>query len=780
MSDERKKSNTTDPLPGGVPKPFPSLEEKAGHVKAQNIYALLVGIDRYDFFVDQPGDLNLNGCVRDSLEIERYLKETVQNPKERLHLRKLRSHLKNRPPAETPIDVDCAIDEEFEATRKHFLSSMLEFLQQAEEGDIVFIHYSGHGSTQSRPKALAHIDLNADGKSETIICCDSYVEEHGKRIPPIRDLEMRWMISQIASTNPHIVFISDCCNSSGNSRFLGSSIKVRTTETPDKAESRMIEDFVFYQKDEAIRALLDGENPEQFQIPPGRHVAIAACHSYELAKELKYPEGTFGVLTYHLLKTLRATKANISYRDLTKLLKAKASADVNNQSPQSYSPFTPDLDLKFMGGITTNDEPYYLVRPGSDDKTCVIDAGSLHGIYPVSEGKTWVALYPADANVSATDPETAISAFFTTIHPHESVLELADDIFPADTEFMKAVITASPAPKTKVCLLAEVDEQLIDMLNPEDELEQQLEMGMQLLQDKLKDNLFLDLVERPEDSQYAIFTYRYEGQLKYRITEKDGFDAIVEPRTGLTAENANAVIQEMAHIARWERTLKLEKGHYPIIKPGDIDMVMLNTEGEEMPIKDGQIVLEQKKMPDGSWQFPSFILKVELKNKEQVPLFCAVSHLSANYGVQSNLLPLDSHLGKKDFTDGGQQVKWQDWEVYVGAQFGADHEKGIAYTMHVPDSYIQRGILELEDHFQLIASTEQFDPLNLYLNGLDDPTSSRPFNPEPKPPSPLDLLLKEVNSRHGGFDTSVMPKKTKVSDWYTTRFTVKTRVVGGE
>lgn len=782
MGDDKKKSNTNENPEEGIPKPFPSFDGIAGHIDAQNVYALLIGIDQYDFFVDTPGDQNLKGCVRDSIEMERYLKETVENPGERLHIRKLRSHLSSTNPAQLNMDIACAIDEEFEANRQNILTSMLGFLQQADEGDIVFIHYSGHGSTERRPKELIHIDANSDGRSETIICSDSYAEKDGQRIGPLRDVEVRWLLSKISEKNPHVIFIADCCNSSGNSRVLGNSIKVRNTNTPDVEDDRLIEDFVFYQEEEAIRTLLDSEDAEQFQIPQGRHVSIAACHSYELAKELEFPEGQFGVLTYHLLKTLRSTKANISYRDLTKLLRAKTAGSVKNQAPQSHAPYTPDLNLKFMGGTTTSDTPYYLVRPGNSDKECIVDAGSLHGILPVSEGKTWLALYAADANISEANPADSIRAFVKEVLPHESILELEEGAnFPEGAEYMKAVITASPVPKTKVCLLVESDEQLIELTDQSTtEEEERLLAGLNLLRNELADNLFLEVVTRPEESQYTLFTYKFEGQYKYRIAEKDSFDALVEPKEGLNPENAKALIEEMSHIARWERTLNLVNKQNVLIQPGDIDIIFLDSDDNELPVEDGQLVLEQKRDDDGNWVYPAIKLKVALKNKSQVPLNCALAHLPPNFGVFPNLLPLDSQLGKRDFVDGGQEIHWKDWEVYAGSQY-VEHnpafEKGAPFKMRVPDSYIDRGIMELEDHFILIASTDQFDPLHLYQNSLDDPSGSRPFNPSPPPPSALDLLLKEVNSRHGGFDIESLPRKVKVRDWYTSCFSVKTKVV---
>ena len=528
-----------------------------------------------------------------------------------------------------------------------------------------------------------------------------------------------------------------------------------------------------------LRALLDSDDWEQFKIPASRHVAIWACHYFELAKEFDFDEGRFGVLTYYLLNILRATKANINYHDLTKLIRIKTKSKVRHQSPQSYAYFGRDLNYTFLGGSTTNEDPYYFVSPGDNEKECIIDAGSLHGVYPVSEGETWAALYHSDVNISEANPEDAIHVLFKEVRPHESVLELQeDDVFPADAEFLKAVIIASPVTPTKVSLMAEVEEDLVasEMLGT-------LQEGLSLLRDEVAKQASLEIVDKPEDSQYNLFAYQFEGQLKYRITAKDSISAVIPPHEGLNAENAKQLVEEMDQIARWERVLHLENKHPTLIQPGDIDIVVLDADGNEIPIVDGKIEMEanEKVLIDAeknisSWFGAPFYLKVEFKNKRQVPLHCALINLSANYGIYSNLLPSGTLLGKKDFVDGRDEIHWEDWEVFAGAPRGTEFSDVLPYDPYVPDSYVQRGVLETEDHYKLIVSTEQFDPLHLYKAGFDDPTGVKDGSQLPVN-SALDVLMQQVHTRHVGRRPDLARKKEKASDWYTTGFSLITRVV---
>ena len=743
------------------------------------VYALLIGIDKFQYFVNEEGDLDLYGCVRDSREIERYLKETVSNPKKQLFLRKLRSiHPDDIQPADLQ-KIPCAVDETLDATRETIIDSFLNFLTKAGKDDVVMLHYSGHGSFEYRPQELHHLDTpdNVDHRGETIICQDAYIMEGNNMIPPIRDFEMRWMLHKVAEKGAHIVTLMDCCNSSGNTRNMRKeTVKVRFSD-PKDPKRRAIQDFVFYQKDKKVAKLLDDlDLAKQFQIPQGRHVALYACHSYELAKEDAFPEGSFGVFTYYLLQTLRATKGNISYRDLIKLVRSKTASKVSYQSPQSYAVHTDDMNLQFLGGGLTDKHVHYTVRKDKKGQY-IMDAGTLNGIPPEKEGQTWINLFSAQTDVQKANPSTAIRAYLSKVGALESVLAFEEGVsIPGEPAFMKAIVTATPLEKTKVCIVTEINEEIIQLPDTlSTDKEKAVAKGAEILQTALGDSKYVQLVSAKESWDFRLFAYHFEGKEKYRIAQKDDIRAIVEPRTGFKEKTAKALVKDLDHIARWEKTLHLENKHNPVIKPGDVELVVMDPDNKEITDDGGTITLDQKQNDDGSWTAPQLKFKAVMKNKKQVPLYCALLYLANDFSINPSFFPADAHLGKLVFTDGHDKIEREQWEVYAGSQHveaSVSVNTGLEINFEVPDSFYNQGIHEVEDHFKLIVSTEQFDPLHLHQGALEEATSFRSTG-QKKVNSQLDALMKEVNTRAAGFNK---PKKTeKVTDWWTTLVTVKTR-----
>lgn len=734
-------------------------------------------MNEHQYFSEVEGDLDLFGCVKDSKAVEQYLKESIDAPEQRLFLRKLRSPV-------DPGDTDgrAATEESFLATRANVIDAFLNFLTQAKEEDRVIVHFSGHGSYEFRPKELWHLDPagNTEHKSETIICCDSYVLQGGSRIPPIRDLELRWLLAQVAKNNPHIITLMDCCHSSGNTRDSNSPRRIvaRFAKYKERKTRSSIDNFVFYQQDQESQMLLDTQTKD-FQIPIGKHVALYACHSYQLAKETEFPEGDFGVFTYYLLQSLRATKGNISYRDLIKLIRAKATQEVTEQSPQSFATQGIEMNLNFLGGSVAQNYQHYTLRPLEKVDQGVLDAGSLHGIPSEKEGKTWLSIYPHNVDIQSVKKEDAIRGYLIQVNAEKSIVKLEEGNFPPGVPFFKAFITATPLPKTKVYIETEIDEVIVRL--PENAISQKemaMKYGRDLLEGAIGKNPFLELVDKGENWQYRLFVYHFEGKEKYRIAQKDEVKALINPQEGFSNKSAQAIVNEMAHIARWERTLNLENPQNSIIQPGDIELTVLDSNDQFVTNPAGEIILHQiHEEANNTWSKPSLKFKVVMNNKEQIPLYCALVHLTPDFAINPNYLPADTHLGSKAYTDHEKFLEWERWEAYAGSHIrfkGKANKTGIPLQFSVPDVKFDRGIHEVEDHFKLIVSTEQFDPMHLYQGKLNDPMGDRNEVP-PEIKSQLDVLMNEVKTRNA--EWAIHSQEVTQSDWWTTLVTVKTRRV---
>jgi len=739
--------------------------------KKTKVFALLIAIDHYDL-----RGANLGGCVKDSLAVEQYLRDNIEEAGERLHLFTLRSPLASQADQMELEAPQPASRLSGEPTRTATIEAFMGFLGQARTGDAVLVHYSGHGSFETRPPELWHLDAEetSEHRAETLVCKDSFTTKKGAYIPALRDKELRWLLARVADQGPHVVMLMDCCNSAGNTRFKEEGTLARFTEPQGTADKNNIKTYVFYQLDAAVRKLLTVK-PTDFQLPEGRHVALYACHSYQLAKETTFPEGRFGVFTYYLLQTLRATRGNISYRDLLKLVRAKASLAVTKQSPQWHFVVPADGDLLFLGGTSPSATPAYTLTPTSNPQEASLDAGSLHGLVSPAVGETYFTVFSANEKLEKLDPTKIRQAKLLRLEPDHSILTFTDGQgFPAAKTLLKAIVAASPLAKTRVCIELEVAEELVSLTQVQDAaLRERLRAAQQKLTSILQDHAYLELVEKSAANwQYRLFIYVYQGEDKLRITEKDSVNALIAPRRGWAGPTMQALVAEMTHIAKWERTLSLQNPNPTIIQPGTVSLEVIDKEGQMITDHGGEIVLPAA-VP--GQPHPRLKFKAVLHQPLPMPLHCAIVHLRPDFAVNPGLLPADAQLGKIEYLDGGTRIKFEQKEIYAGSHVpmnGRLDPTGLYLEFSLPPTTGELPIDEVVDYFKLIVSTEQFDAMHLFQNNLERANVSRAGR---KPADTrLDSLLSEVQLRDAGWATASAAPPKKISDWWTTTVAVKT------
>lgn len=734
-------------------------------VKAK-IYALLIGINEYDYFETEPGQYNLNGCVRDSQAIADYLKENIADADKRLFIRNLQSPIPPNSISEE-VAVNCAAEDFFRATRQQIISGFQDFLTQATTEDTVLIYFSGHGLTYEQPEQLWHLaqENNGNHKGQALMCADTYIEDGADLIPSLKDWEIRWLMHQIAGdegTQPHIIMLSDCCHSGGNTRDfdLRSDLKIRglsDLKLKGGTNSKDIAEFIFYKSSKKAKKLLK-KHPESFDLPLVRHVTLSAAHNYELAKEMEFAEGTFGIFTYYLLKTLRATKGQISYRDLIKIIRAKTTDQINFQTPQYYATQTADADLLFLGGAIVQEAPYFIVRPmeatnkeSFNENIGIMDGGALHGIPLEKEGQTSITLVSPINN--ATTQKISLEGHLIQVGVHESIVQLKASIFPKNVPFLKARIINVPIPKTKIFITTEGKDS------------KKKAKGVALLKEALEKAVFLEVVQVATAAKYRLIVYLFEGQEKYRITKIDQSEALIAPKIGFNSTTVAVFVKEMEHIARWEHLLQLRNPHSTTIQEGDIELTAIDENGAKF--KEGVVSLIAT-----ANTIPELRLKVKMKNKKQVPLYCALIHLTSNYGIETNYLAPETLLGKKKYKDEAKKIKWKQWEVFALSHIpldGQTHPTGLFLGFTVSDEQLEQGIRTTYDHFKLIVSTEQFDARHLYQANLASPKGKRDFSA-----LPIQNVLEDITAEVQTRKKKKAKKSSKNADWWTSMLTVRT------
>ena len=263
-----------------------------------------------------------------------------------------------------------------ETTRKAILNAISQFLDATKDGDVLMLHYSGHGSYVADPMDPLGID-------QTLVPSD-YVSEQD-RSNDIRDKELARLLKVgLQGKSPAAFMLTfDSCHSGTITR--GNQAKKRGFDCGSLAFA--------YSRLERRSTLLTSE-----AIGRQGFTAISACRSSEVNHETTDERGKpIGSLAYALCRALATADDRTTYRDLfeqcTSIIRAKGL----RQTPQMEGP----LDQIALGDGTIQHQSYIpVIREGSD---AVLTAGTLMGLLPGSK----VALYARGTRVYAGGNELA-------------------------------------------------------------------------------------------------------------------------------------------------------------------------------------------------------------------------------------------------------------------------------------------------------------------------------------------------------------------------------------
>ncbi|MEP7153156.1 MAG: caspase family protein [Nitrospira sp.] len=258
--------------------------------------AVLIGINRYQV----PG-ADLRGCVNDVKNLEQALRAYY---------------------GFSAQDITSLTD--LKATKKAMQSAIQKLIASGKKGDILFLHYSGHGSnvpddnggeTDHRDKTLCPTDL------------DWY-----------DSLGYNWLSKTFNKlrSGVSLTVIMDCCHSGANIRAF------------QPRDAPIIERFLpcpldlCWKRRGKLRGRkggASGERPRKDDIVhadiPG--MLITSCRDWQTSADA-HIGGTFnGALTYYLVESIKETRGNLTYRELHQHTTAKLKNHDFNQVPQLES-----------------------------------------------------------------------------------------------------------------------------------------------------------------------------------------------------------------------------------------------------------------------------------------------------------------------------------------------------------------------------------------------------------------------------------------------------------
>lgn len=615
------------------------------------LFALLVGVDQY-----QAPITPLGGCVNDVKKLQAYLENDKENFETLIH---------------------SLTDQK--ATKANMVSGFREHLAKAKKGDTVLFYYSGHGTQEDADEVFWRGE--ADKKIEALVCYDSVSVENGTpRMALLADKELRFLIQEVAQSEPHIVTIFDCCHSGGNTRNgnfseysenKGDAV-IKRRRLSMAFPKREWKDFVFSDTI-SIKDIEEKGLPAAF--PEGQHLQIAACQSDESAYEV----GGEGVFTKNLIEILKRCQGNISYHRLQSTIQGYLRHQFK-QTPKIYTSGNPSALFACFLNKDSEQTPIEGSVSYNADLGWTLDMGSIQGMVSGTE-----------LSLKEEGTEKVYTAQISTANVTHSVVVFSENdktAFDKDAIF-KAEITSF----LTHALHLYVDSSAKDMVTNSG------------LFEKLETFENLNVTNELTQADYCLTNQ------KDTILLTNSAQTLIPLVPGLSADTfgkdeVNRVLGYLDHLSRYTFVKHLTNPVSFLLRPDHISLTVYSDEDPQnpIPINADELTLHYKKT-GADWRGA---IRIKLKNKSDKKLYCALCYLSFNYGVYTKMLPAGVL---------GLEPQAEIWTF-----------DGDPINFKLEPEVLQYNYSESTSYLKLVISTEDFtQQLNtLYLEDLPGPIGDNP------------------------------------------------------
>lgn len=332
--------------------------------QARNL-ALLIGVAAYD----EPAIRSLEGPRNDVLALWRLLVRKGFSPDD---VTVLAEGLPERPDAPRPRAA---------ATREAILSALAGLAERAAAGDLVVVHYSGHGATQPEGEVEEGAEPEPGGRVQALLPKDA-----GRYDPQARgvrnaivDKELGRALDRIRATGARLFVVVDACHAGTVTRAgagTARGVDAATLGAPQTAPAAAAPPRPATRRAVARVESRGGENR-------GAMVGFFAVDAWSEALERPLPapadflggEGAkpFGLFTWRLVRALEQGRAR-SYRDLARLVVADAEVAAGAPAPM----FEGDLDAALPGVEAAQGPPRFPARLSGEG--VIVEAGQMQGV----------------------------------------------------------------------------------------------------------------------------------------------------------------------------------------------------------------------------------------------------------------------------------------------------------------------------------------------------------------------------------------------------------------
>jgi Caspase domain len=485
----------------------------------RRVFCLLVGVDAYG----PPINVPLEGCRNDVRHLEEYLHGRLGEA----------------------VSIVTLTDEL--ATREGVVAGFRSHLAQAGTGDIVLFAYSGHGSQELPPTEFAFGD--ASGKLQNLLLFDAGHETAGQFVWPLADKELGMLLDEVVGRGAHVVAMLDCCHSGDGTRDAYTNVRQWIPQNARDADTGTQSAINKLKGPRPLDGFLDGTLQHFEKRAAAGHVALTACQSSELAKELMVGDEHRGAFTATIIEVLETVGNKADYRSVIAAVRSRLERTVERQRPGVYPVDAGGLgDGLFLEGTIEPAPPSFMMTKSESGWS--VDAGTVHGLRGPANGEEFrFACLAPDGTPCGQVRVLAVEPGRAEVEPI--------DWQPADTAY-RAVISWVPLPTATVTfdpatgdVAAAVYEQLRQRLassGPSD-------TPSPYVREKIAGSspAQLALRVRFEDTQ--------PGGPVLRVLRSDGSPAIPTAASAIPCGDptraAATAAEQLEHVARWEQLREL-------------------------------------------------------------------------------------------------------------------------------------------------------------------------------------------------------------------------------
>jgi hypothetical protein len=288
-------------------------------------------------------------------------------------------------------------------TLQNVISNITRVTDQAKPGDLVYIHYSGHGVSTTGVSGQFNSNQHTGDVAlvlfdEDANCC------------LLEGKELAELLKKMTDKGLILTLVLDCCFSGGfvretSQKELG--IRSLTKESSlDSLGAIYGGRHSIILREESIRGLRDAQVRPQWLVNPENYTIYTACGPHENAKALSLGnEQRYGALTVFLifaLNQLRRAGTQITHESLYRQICINFHVSWPRQTPMRYG----NSKVSFFGELNSGlDVKYFPVFLSLEDDGLQLGAGKVHG---TCEGDEFV-VYPFN---SSEDLSRSIEAKF--------------------------------------------------------------------------------------------------------------------------------------------------------------------------------------------------------------------------------------------------------------------------------------------------------------------------------------------------------------------------------